>query len=46
VEDIPQNVPVPRGKPVQISCFVDSDHGGDSITRRSRTVPHRDSNLH
>jgi hypothetical protein len=37
VEDIPQNAPAPRGKPVQISCFVDSDHGGDSITRRSRT---------
>ena len=36
-EDITKNAPRPRGKPVQISCFVDSDHAGDRITRRSRT---------
>ena len=37
VEDIPRNAPKPRGRPVQISCFVDADHAGDSVTRRSRT---------
>ena len=36
-EDIPRNAPKPRGRPVQISCFVDADHAGDSVTRRSRT---------
>lgn len=33
----PPNAPKPRGQPVQISCFVDSDHAGCRITRRSRT---------
>ena len=37
VEEIPTNAPKPRGRPVQITCFVDADHGGDKITRRSRT---------
>ena len=32
VEDLPLNVPKPKGRAVQISCFVDSDHGGDQIT--------------
>ena len=37
VEEKPANAPRPRGRKVQITCFVDADHGGDQITRRSRT---------
>ena len=37
IEDVPPNAPKPRGKPVQITCFVDADHAGDQVTRRSRT---------
>ena len=37
VEEIPPNAPKPKGKPVQMSVFVDADHAGDKITRRSRT---------
>ena len=37
IEDIPPNAPPPRGSPVQINCFVDSDHASDRITRRSQT---------
>ena len=33
----PGNAPKPRGRKVQITCFVDADHAGDKITRRSRT---------
>ena len=36
-EDLPPNAPEPRGRSVQINCFVDSDHAGDRITRRSHT---------
>ena len=36
-EEIPPNAPKPRGKAVQINCFVDSDHAGDRITRRSHS---------
>jgi hypothetical protein len=36
-EVIPSNMPHPRGKPVQEIIFVDSDHAGDLVTRRSRT---------
>ena len=35
VEDLPPNAPPPRGNPVEINCFVDSDHAGDKITRKS-----------
>jgi hypothetical protein len=34
-EAIPQNTPKPRGKPIIISCFVDANHAGNSITRCS-----------
>ena len=37
IEYKPQNAPTPKGRKVQITCFVDSDHGGDQVTRRSRT---------
>jgi hypothetical protein len=36
-EQIPANAPTPRGKPVEITCFVDTDHAGDKLTRRSQT---------
>ena len=36
-EDLPPNAPEPRGNAMQINCFVDSDHAGDRITRRSQT---------
>ena len=37
IDEVPPNAPKPRGKSVQINCFVDADHGGDKITRRSQT---------
>jgi hypothetical protein len=37
-EVIPPNAPPPRGKSVVISCFVDADHSGNLVTRRSHTV--------
>jgi hypothetical protein len=36
-EKIPPNAPEPRGKPVNMYFFCDSDHAGDQITRRSQT---------
>ena len=36
-EELPPRMPVPLGKPVQMTCFVDSDHAGNLITRRSHT---------
>jgi hypothetical protein len=36
-EEIPPDAPAMRGKPIQITCFVDADHAGDALTRRSRT---------
>jgi len=36
-ELLPLNVPPPRGKAVKMHVFVDADHAGDQITRRSRT---------
>jgi hypothetical protein len=36
-EALPHNAPEPRGKEVDIRVFVDADHAGDKITRRSRT---------
>ena len=35
-EAIPTNAPEPSGKEVDLRIFVDSDHAGDKITRRSR----------
>jgi hypothetical protein len=37
VEDLPPNAPLPRGKPLSMFVFVDSDHAGDKVTRRSQT---------
>ena len=36
-EDIPLNAPKSRGIGFSMRAFVDSDHAGDSVTRRSRT---------
>jgi len=36
-ESLPPNAPTPRGHPVQINGFVDADHAGNRITRRSHT---------
>ena len=36
-EDIPYNAPAPKGIGFTIRAFADSDHAGDSVTRRSRT---------
>ena len=37
-EDVlPHNIPRPRGEPVTINVFVDADHAGNKITRRSHT---------
>ena len=36
-EDVPDNAPPPRGASVQINIYVDSDHAGNKVTRRSQT---------
>jgi hypothetical protein len=36
-EAIPSDAPEPRGKSVKMSCFVDADHAGCRVTRRSHT---------
>jgi hypothetical protein len=37
VEPIPSNAPEARGPEVHVNCFVDADHAGNRITRRSHT---------
>jgi hypothetical protein len=37
IEMLPPDQPEPLGKAVQMTMFVDSDHAGDKVTRRSRT---------
>ena len=36
-EELPPNMPEPKGKSVIISCFVDANHAGNVITQRSHT---------
>ena len=36
-EELPHNIPEPRGEPIQLNVFVDADHAGDRVTRRSQT---------
>ena len=36
-EDVPSDAPVPLGRPVEINAWVDADHAGDRLTRRSHT---------
>ena len=37
VEALPKNTPEARGNGFKIKAYVDSDHAGDTVTRRSRT---------
>ena len=37
VEELPPKMPAPLGKSVCFSCFVDANHAGNVITRRSHT---------
>ena len=36
-EEIPLDMPEPRGREVGIHCFVDASHASDKVTRRSQT---------
>ena len=36
-DELPHNMPEARGNPVDISVFVDADHTGNKVTRRSHT---------
>ena len=36
-EELPPDMPTPKGKPVRITTFVDADHAHDTETRRSVT---------
>ena len=36
-EEVPSNMPEPRGQGFVMCAYVDADHAGDSVTRRSRT---------
>ena len=36
-ETVPSNMPKPKGLGFTMRVFVDSDHAGDTVTRRSRT---------
>lgn len=36
-EDPPDHMPVPLGQAANMACFVDADHTGNKVTRRSHT---------
>ena len=36
-EELPPKMPKPRGNPVKIGAFVDANHAGNVVTRRSHT---------
>jgi hypothetical protein len=36
-EQLPENQPKERGKPIQMTVFADANHAGDRVSRRSRT---------
>ena len=36
-EELSPNMPGPRGQSMRMICYVDSDHAGDNVRRRSRT---------
>ena len=40
VDDLPLNAPNPKGRAVQISCFVDADHGRDQKTNIKNRNPY------
>ena len=37
IEELPHDMPTPKGKPVLITGYVDADHAHDLVTRRSVT---------
>ena len=37
VELFPPNMPAPRGNSISMDIFVDADHAGKKVTRRSHT---------
>ncbi|KAI2501495.1 Reverse transcriptase (RNA-dependent DNA polymerase) [Fragilaria crotonensis] len=39
-EALPPDMPAPRGRSVVMSCFVDADHAGCRVTRRSHRCDH------
>ena len=36
-EELPRDMPKPRGNSIRIYCFVDANHAGNVVTRRSHT---------
>ena len=36
-DEFPPNAPQPIRKPVQVNCFVGSDHAGDRATQKYQT---------
>ena len=36
-DEVPPDMPEPRGKPVQVTMFVDASHVANVVTRQSRT---------
>jgi hypothetical protein len=37
VEEDPPDMPIPLGNALNMACFVDADHAGNKVTRRSHT---------
>ena len=37
IEELPSNAPIPKGMGFTMTAYVDSDHAGEVISRRSRT---------
>ena len=37
VDEVPHNCPEPRGNGIDLNVFVDADHAGNKVTRRSHT---------
>ena len=38
-EEVPKDLPPPKGKKVVLGTYVDADHAHDHLTRRSVTTP-------
>ena len=36
-EEIPKDIPEPLGNPVEMTAYMDSNHAGDKVSRRSQT---------
>jgi hypothetical protein len=36
-EPLPPTMPIPRGNPMKVTCYVDADHAANRVTRRSHT---------